>query len=59
MISTQSAQDSKKKAVAGALGGGGEDDGDKLQEEEEKRIRALMKGMASAGMEEVRLLYNF
>lgn len=50
----QGAQDSKKKAVSSALGGGEEDDSGKLQEEEEKRIRALMKGMASAGTEEVR-----
>lgn len=49
----QGAQDSKKKAVSSALGGGEEDDSGKLQEEEEKRIRALMKGMASAGTEEV------
>ena len=34
--------------------GDGEEEGvDKQQEEEEKRIKALMKGMASAGSEDV------
>ena len=48
-------QEGKRKAVAGALGGEEEDEGSRLQEEEERRISALMKGMASAGMEEVTL----
>ena len=42
--------------MAGALGGG-EAEGDKSErqrEEEEKRIKALMKGMASAGSDDVR-----
>ncbi len=53
-LSIQSdAQDAKKKNVASALGGGGDDNVDKEQEEEEKRIKSLMKGMASAGSDEV------
>ncbi|XP_019863070.1 PREDICTED: coiled-coil domain-containing protein 93-like [Amphimedon queenslandica] len=53
-VPTQKSDDDKRKAVAGALGGG-EAEGDKSErqrEEEEKRIKALMKGMASAGTDD-------
>ena len=47
--------DAKRKNISSALGGGGEEEDSvaKQQEEEEKRIKALMKGMASAGPDEV------
>uniref|UniRef100_A0A1X7TSE5 Coiled-coil domain-containing protein 93 n=1 Tax=Amphimedon queenslandica TaxID=400682 RepID=A0A1X7TSE5_AMPQE len=54
-VPTQKSDDDKRKAVAGALGGG-EAEGDKSErqrEEEEKRIKALMKGMASAGTDDI------
>lgn len=42
--------------MSSALGGKEEDESGKLLEEEEKRIKSLMKGMASAGMDEVKCL---
>jgi hypothetical protein len=51
VLQKNESQDNKRKAVSDVLGGSDGDMTDKQRQEEEKRIKALMKGMASAGDE--------
>lgn len=54
IISQSDSQDNKRKSVSAALGGDEDAEvGDRQREEEEKRIKALMKGMATAGVDDV------